>query len=95
MENVSTSQPARSARLVHGARAAALGLLVNSALCLCWPMVTAPGIWLPNIAFAVFTVHLMGWVFRDFFTQPRTVSANTLGFALSLIMPLSYLSQGG
>jgi hypothetical protein len=51
------------------------------------------GNWFPNIAFAVFTVHLMCWIFREFLTRPRVVFANTLGFALALIVPLSYLSS--
>ncbi|HTP89678.1 MAG TPA: hypothetical protein VMJ34_22180 [Bryobacteraceae bacterium] len=92
MESVSVEQPARSVLIFQGVRAAAIGVLANSALCLWWPVLTSPRNWFPNIAFAVFTVHLMGWVFRDFLARPRMVSANTLGFALALVFPLCYLS---
>ena len=62
-------------------------------LCLLWPQLTEPRTWVPNIVFGVFTMHLMGWIFRDFLQRPRTVSANTLGFAIALVLPLSYLSR--
>jgi hypothetical protein len=70
-------------------------VIANSVLCLSWPALTEAGNWFPNIAFAVFTVHLMGWIFRDFLQRPRMVFANTLGFAVALIVPLSYLSRVG
>ncbi|MGA3027243.1 MAG: hypothetical protein ABSF98_20995 [Bryobacteraceae bacterium] len=95
MESVSCEQPARSVLVAQGVRAAAIGVLANSALCLSWPLLTEARNWFPNIASAVFTVHLMGWIFRDFLVRPRMVFANTLGFALSLIVPLSYLSRVG
>jgi hypothetical protein len=93
MENVSAEQPARSVLVTQGIRAAGVGILANSMLCLLWPRLTEPRNWFPNIVFAVFTVHLMGWIFRDFLRRPRIVSANTLGFAIALIMPLCYLSR--
>jgi len=93
MESVSCEQPARSVLFAQGVRAAAVGVLANSALCLSCPALTQPRNWFPNIAFAVFTVHLMCWIFRDFLARPRMVFANTLGFAVSLMAPLSYLSR--
>jgi len=93
MENVSGEQPARSVLVSQGIRAAAFGIIINSALCLLWPALTEPRNWFPNIVFAVFTVHLMGWIFRDLLERPRIVNANTLGFAIALIVPLSYLSR--
>jgi len=95
MESVSAEQPGRSVLVGQGIRAAAFGVIVNSALCLSWPVLTEARNWFPNIAFAVLTVHLMGWIFRDFLQRPRIVNANTLGFAMALIMPLSYLSRVG
>ena len=92
-ESVSVEQPARSVLVLQGVRAAAIGVLANSLLCLSWPALTEGRNWFPNIAFAVFTVHLMCWIFRDFLQRPRMVFANTLGFAVSLIVPLSYLSR--
>jgi hypothetical protein len=93
MESVSSEEPARSVLFVKGVRAAAIGVLANSTLCLALPVLTQARNWFPNVAFAVFTVHLMCWIFRDFLTRPRMVFANTLGFALALIVPLSYLSR--
>jgi hypothetical protein len=95
MESVSCEQPARSVLFLQGLRAAAVGVVVNSVLCLSWPVLTEARNWFPNIAFAVFTVHLMCWIFRDFLKRPRMIFANTLGFAVSLIVPLSYLSRVG
>jgi hypothetical protein len=95
MESVSCEEPARSVLFAQGVRAAAVGVFANSALCLLWPALTEARNWFPNVAFAVFTVHLMCWIFRDFLKRPRTVFANTLGFAVSLIVPLSYLSRVG
>ena len=93
MESVSGEQPARSLLVTQGVRAAGVGVLANSTLCLLWPPLTEPRNWVPNIVFALFTVHLMGWIFRDLLERPRTVFANTLGFAVALILPLSYLSR--
>ena len=93
MENVSGEQAARSVLLTQCIRAAGVGVLANSLLCLLWPQLAEPRNWFPNIVFAVFTVHLMGWIFSDFLERPRTVFANTLGFAMALIIPLSYLSR--
>ncbi|MGA2186268.1 MAG: hypothetical protein ABSH47_24910 [Bryobacteraceae bacterium] len=95
MESVSCEQPARSVLFAQGLRAAAIGVIANSALCLSWPALTEARNWFPDIAFAVLTVHLMCWIFRDFLERPRMVFANTLGFAVSLIVPLSYLSRLG
>ncbi len=95
MDSVTCEQPTRSALLLQGVRAAAFGVLANSALCLSSPDLTQPRNWFPDIVFAVFTVHLMCWIFRDFLQRPRLVFANTLGFALALIVPLSYLSRVG
>ena len=93
MESVSGEQPARSVLVIQGVRAAAVGVIANSMLCLLWPPLTEPRNWIPNILFGVFTVHLMGWIFHDLLERPRTVFANTLGFAIALILPLSYLSR--
>jgi hypothetical protein len=95
MESVSREEPARYVLLLQGVRAGAVGVLANSALCLSWPALTEARNWFPNIAFAVFTVHLMCWILRDFLQRPRMVFANTLGVAVSLMVPLSYLSRVG
>jgi len=95
MESVSREQPAPSVLFAQGVRAAAVGVFVNSALCLFWPALTQAREWFPNVTFAVFTVHLMCWIFRGFLKRPRMVFANTLGFAVSLTVPLSYLSRLG
>jgi chromate transport protein ChrA len=93
MESVSHEPPARAALFTHGVRAAAIGILANSVLCLACPALTQPRSWFPNVAFAVFTVHLMCWIFGDFLKRPRLIFANTLGFAIALAIPLSYLSR--
>jgi len=93
MESASRKEPARPVLFTQGVRAAAIGVLTNSTLCLAWPVLTEARNWFPNIVFAAFTVHTMCWIFRDFLARPRTVFANTLGFALALIVPLSYLSR--
>ena len=93
MENVSGEQAPRSVLVAQGIRAAGVGVLANSALCLLWPQLTELRNWVPNVVFAAFTVHLMGWIFRDLLERPRKVFANTLGFAMALIVPLSHLSR--
>jgi len=95
MDSISVEEPARSVLLLQGVRAAAIGVFVNSALCLLWPALTEARNWFPDIAVGAFTVHIMCWIFRDFLQHPRAVYANTLGVAVALIMPLSYLSRIG
>ena len=56
-------------------------------------MLTEAGNWLPNITFAVVSVHIMGRLFASFMERSRTISANTLGIALALMVPLTWLPR--
>ncbi len=93
MEDCTREQPDNRTIVTLALRAAALGLLVNSLLCLAFPVLTDPDNWLPNITFGVIGVHVMGRLFSAFVERSRTISANTLGAALALLAPVAWLSN--